>query len=191
MAGRPRKPTALIEATGGYPRDRDGEPRPKGAPRKPSGLNETASRVWDDVIAALSSVKGLLTRADTNILMRYCNSMSRYYQAQAILEKDGVLIKGAKGGVRTRPDPDHHHNDHGVGGAGVRTRPRADPDPHNNHDVCRGRAAGHHHDDARTIRRRTWWHIRAGQHRRQRNRPEQVRAVPARPSRSGRLVVYD
>lgn len=162
MAGRPRKPTALIEATGGYPRDRDGEPRPKGAPRKPSGLNETASRVWDDVIAALSSVKGLLTRADTNILMRYCNSMSRYNQAQAILEKDGVLIKGAKGGVRTRPDPD----------------------PHNNHDVCRGRAAGH-------IRRRTWWHIRAGQHRRQRNRPEQVRAVPARPSRSGRLVVYE
>ena len=100
MAGRPRKPTALIEATGGYPRDRDGEPRPKGAPRKPSGLNETASRVWDDVIAALSSVKGLLTRADTNILMRYCNCMSRYYQAQAILEADGVLIKGAKGMVK-------------------------------------------------------------------------------------------
>ena len=97
MAGRPRKPTAVIEATGGYARDRAGEPITGGAPVKPDGLSEVASRVWDDTVAALSSVKGLLTRADSNIVMRYCNCMARYYDAQEILERDGVLVEGAKG----------------------------------------------------------------------------------------------
>lgn len=103
MAGRPRKPTAIIEATGGYPRDRKGEPVVKGGPIKPEDLKPVASQVWDDTVAALRSVKGLLTRADGNILMRYANCMARYYEAQRILERDGVLVEGAKGNQVKHP----------------------------------------------------------------------------------------
>ena len=97
MSGRPRKPTGLIRAQGGYARDRAGEPLiPPGGLGPPEHLSEVATEVWVEAVKALSSVEGLLTRADRNILLRYANCMARYHDGQAILEKEGVLIDGAK-----------------------------------------------------------------------------------------------
>lgn len=77
MSGRPRKPTALLEATGAFeihPERRDQrkhEPKITGEVLKPKYLKGKASRIWDEVALQLIAA-GILTAIGARSFATWC-----------------------------------------------------------------------------------------------------------------------
>lgn len=77
---------------------------PDGLPAKPDWLSEAASAVWDERIAELRDVPGLLSSVDGPALAAYCFAWARLHEAQALLDANGSLVcVGEKGGEYQHP----------------------------------------------------------------------------------------
>ena len=95
--GKPRKPTALLEASGAFAKNpargraRANEPKPTGALGPPPGwLNKTAVQCWHDLVAR---VPYPLTNADDNILAATAYLESKLRRGEANLGEIGQYTK--------------------------------------------------------------------------------------------------
>lgn len=97
--GRKPKPTNLkiLQGNPGHRPLPANEPKPEPiAPKCPSHLDKTAKREWRRVAPELEKL-GLLTRIDMAALAAYCQTYSRWAEAEAMIRKHGVLIKTPNG----------------------------------------------------------------------------------------------
>lgn len=95
-----RKPTSLVVLEGN-PGHRPVKapvelPAGDGVPEPPARLPEGARRYWR-MLAPLLVQVGLLTEADGPALADLCLCLHRIDQAEALLEKDGLVVTTAKG----------------------------------------------------------------------------------------------
>lgn len=72
-------------------------------PTKPVWLGEIASKVWDDTLADLEKVPGLLIHVDSDLLAVYCDCWATYHEASAIIGKEGMTAAGSNGSVYQHP----------------------------------------------------------------------------------------
>jgi P27 family predicted phage terminase small subunit len=74
---------------------------PAGLPEPPDWLDAVARSAWDHVVPLLVSM-GVLTRIDGNALARYCRLWSRWKNAEAFIDKHGMVypLKGEDGKVK-------------------------------------------------------------------------------------------
>ena len=84
------------------------EPKPKsGTPKCPSFLSPEAKKEWRRIVRALADID-LLTSVDMAVLAAYCQSYSRWMQAEKILETEGLTYvytnKKGEENVIARPE---------------------------------------------------------------------------------------
>jgi P27 family predicted phage terminase small subunit len=98
-------PNAVKLFEGTYREDRHGGDvhAPPGTPVKPGWLCELAAQIWDERIAQLSEVPGLLSEVDGPALALYCHYWARFHEAQALIAGEGVTCTGEKGGEYQHP----------------------------------------------------------------------------------------
>ncbi len=102
--GPPPKPTAL-RLLQGNPSKRplnSREPTPKaGTPRCPEWLDEEAKACWKWLLAQLRDM-GLVTQADAQAMINYCDTWSRWKRAVVFLQKNGDVytVKDEAGKVK-------------------------------------------------------------------------------------------
>lgn len=103
-AKRGPKPTPThLRLTRGNPQNRplpEGEPQPPpGVPDRPYWLtNPVACECWAEITATLCRM-GLTTKADAQVLARYCVMFAHWRQAQEFIDKNGPVytIKDSEG----------------------------------------------------------------------------------------------
>lgn len=104
-AGRRPTPNAL-KLLNGNPGKRPlnaNEPKPAPiAPKCPGHLDAAARREWKRIGPELESL-GLLTRIDMAALAAYCQSYSRWIEAEKMIRKHGMLIKSPNGYPQVSP----------------------------------------------------------------------------------------
>ena len=99
MPGPQRQPTAIKKLRGNpgkraLPKD---EPKPALAlPSPPKMLDVTARAEWIRVARILHGVR-VLTEADLAVLKFYCVAFSRACEAEALVDKEGVVITEMRG----------------------------------------------------------------------------------------------
>jgi P27 family predicted phage terminase small subunit len=83
-------PTAVLKARGSARAGKNKkEPAPPpGRPACPDWLDDEAKQVWAQVIPLLEEM-GVLTRADTNALARYCQLFARWKKAELFIQRFG------------------------------------------------------------------------------------------------------
>ena len=99
MAGRRPKPSRVkeIEGNAGKRPVNKNEPRPRLAiPDCPDHLDELAKQEWNRIAPELFRL-GLLTNIDRAGIAAYCQSWSRWVDAENNLKKFGTVIKTPKG----------------------------------------------------------------------------------------------
>lgn len=98
MSGRKSKPTALKIAQGnpGNRKLNKNEPKPSGIPECPSTLDEEAKIEWERISKQLIAM-GLLTSVDRAALSAYCTAWSHFIEAEANVQKFGMVIKSPRG----------------------------------------------------------------------------------------------
>lgn len=99
MPGRKKKPSALsiIQGNPGKRPLNDKEPKPKAeAPRCPSILSPDAKKHWRTIVKQLAAAK-IMTKLDTDALAIYCEAYARWADANAHLQKFGIVVKTPKG----------------------------------------------------------------------------------------------
>lgn len=73
------------------------EPRPREAlPVAPEWLSEETRAVWDRVVGELSHMR-VVTAADADALVVYCQAVVHHRRAVESVERDGMLITGRLG----------------------------------------------------------------------------------------------
>lgn len=98
--GPKRTPTALLQARGswlGKQRAVDGEP--VALPfddTPPPWLTTEAVAAWRTLVAQLSAVR-ILSATDRIALARYVQGWSRWLAADAIVQREGMIVDGANG----------------------------------------------------------------------------------------------
>lgn len=103
--GPAKLPTAYKQLEGTYREDRDGGTlrlRP-GIPARPLWLDGIAANIWDETIAELSMVEGLLSDADGPALALYCDAWRQYHEYDQQLRKDGNTTLSLTAGVKAHP----------------------------------------------------------------------------------------
>ena len=102
--GPPRKPTTLKLLQGTFRKDRASarEPRPSGEPTCPTFLSPAAKAVWRRVAPELISL-GVAKAVDQDVLGAYCSAVADFHAADAIIQRDGLVCEGAKGGTVRHP----------------------------------------------------------------------------------------
>lgn len=75
---------------------------PAGAPRMPSGMDDTAKMVWQRVMKAMGPTE-VIKLADSDVLRCYCEAMSRYIQAGLLLRATGFIGEGQRGEMVKSP----------------------------------------------------------------------------------------
>lgn len=82
------------------------EPKPAPiVPRCPSWLDKEARREWRRIVPVLDKI-GLLTQADMSTLAGYCQSYSRWQEAEADVTRRGVIITESRMNYDvTKPNP--------------------------------------------------------------------------------------
>lgn len=107
MAKRGPKPTpvAIRVAEGTYRKSRHAGAvvAPSGVPAKPDWLGIIGSAAWDEVIAKLSETDGLLAQLDAGALALYCDAWEDYHNAMEVLNEEGAVCQGEKGGLYPNP----------------------------------------------------------------------------------------
>ena len=99
--GRKPKPTQLHVLHGTYNptrhgRDRDGEVQPEALnPAPPEGLSDNARQHWQQIMESLGEA-GILAAMDRDALILYCETWSRWSEANAMLERHGLVFKSPK-----------------------------------------------------------------------------------------------
>ena len=68
----------------------------------PESLPEDAKRFWHEHVPYLASA-GLLDRVDTAALEMVATAYARFWQANRVLEEDGLFVEGSRG--QTKPHP--------------------------------------------------------------------------------------
>lgn len=103
--GRPAKPVAIHVAEGTYRKSRHGGAAvaPSGIPVKPDWLGDAGSACWDSVIDRLQLTEGLLAQVDANALALYCDAWEDYHNAIKVLNEEGPICIGEKGGQYPHP----------------------------------------------------------------------------------------
>lgn len=95
MAGRPRKPTAILEASGAFKKDpkrkraRAGEPVFSKGVVCGSRLTGAARKLWDDLVEQMDAC-GMLQRVDSSALEAACIAYQTATQADRALEEHGL-----------------------------------------------------------------------------------------------------
>jgi P27 family predicted phage terminase small subunit len=105
MRGRKPKPTPLKILTGNPgKRPLNGqEPLPKrGRPVCPAFLSAGAKSQWRRLVPELDRL-GLLTLVDSGALAAYCQAWDEFRQATITLNKEGRIVSGALGGLKSHP----------------------------------------------------------------------------------------
>lgn len=103
--GPPKQPTAIRLLRGNPSKERitTREPKPPaGVPTKPAELSPAAAVIWDQAVAVLSGVPGLLTVADAVTIELFARTLARYRELDAFVEAHGpvLVLRDDKGGVR-------------------------------------------------------------------------------------------
>jgi len=96
MPGPSPQPTAIKKLRGNPGRRplNELEPQPKfGAPPMPSGLSRYAKQAWKRMVPILLDM-GVLTVADGDALMLYCEAFAQWKQAMTDIKKNGSYLKG-------------------------------------------------------------------------------------------------
>lgn len=104
--GPAHKPTALklIQGNPGHQKLNRNEPKPRPiAPPCPAWLDLEAKREWRRIARELDSV-GLLTTVDRAALAGYCQSWSRWRQAEMVLSAKGMTFETPNGYIQQRPE---------------------------------------------------------------------------------------
>jgi P27 family predicted phage terminase small subunit len=104
MRGRKPVPTAL-KIVRGNPGKRalpENEPAPKGDAVAPEWLSDAAAAHWPVVAKQLEDA-GVLTSMDAHALALYCEAFARWRDANANIEKYGLVVPGQKGSLTTSP----------------------------------------------------------------------------------------
>lgn len=109
MAGRKPIPTAIKELNGnpGKRPMNDAEPQPKhGEPPMPTGLSKYAKAAWKRMVPVLLGM-GVLTVADGDALLLYCEAYAQWKEAMLQIKKHGMTYTaiGIKEQVITRLSP--------------------------------------------------------------------------------------
>lgn len=76
---------------------------PAGLPEPPQWLNFVEREVWDQTIADLSRMPGLMTFLDRDMLASYCEAWGDFFEARAEIERDGPTCHSDKGGAYQHP----------------------------------------------------------------------------------------
>ena len=103
--GRSALPTNLkiLKGTIRPSRMNPNEPKPKPEiPDPPTNLSPLALEKWHDITPVLFDL-GLLSRADRDMLVLYCEEYTRYRDAQDVIEREGMFITTDKGNVIQHP----------------------------------------------------------------------------------------
>ena len=103
--GPPPKPTDLKVVQGTYRADRAArnEPRPAAmVPTCPDWLDHAAAVEWKRVSLQLAAV-GMLSELDRTALALYCQALSEYLSAKALIEAEGETVTTDKGNVLPHP----------------------------------------------------------------------------------------
>lgn len=91
-------PTRLkvLRGNPGHQRLNRREPKPPPvAPRCPAWLDKLARREWRRIVPVLDKL-GLLTHADMSALAGYCQSYSRWQQAEEQIDSKGLTIEESR-----------------------------------------------------------------------------------------------
>jgi P27 family predicted phage terminase small subunit len=82
---------------------RKNEPKlPVEAPDAPSWLKGEAKKAWEELVPILMDA-GVLTKADKMALAGLCRYWADWLEAQRKVEKDGITVMGALGGLKPHP----------------------------------------------------------------------------------------
>jgi P27 family predicted phage terminase small subunit len=65
-------------------------------------MSLAAKKRWNEVASQMSDA-GLLSFLDEYALEQYCSIYARWAEAQKDLAKNGIIIKGSRGGVKENP----------------------------------------------------------------------------------------
>jgi P27 family predicted phage terminase small subunit len=93
--GRRPLPTAVKKLRGnpGKRKLSKDEPAPRVTdPVMPAGLSAVAQQEWKDILPILREMK-VLTEADGKALAAYCHNFSRWIQAEAEMERLGIMVE--------------------------------------------------------------------------------------------------
>lgn len=103
--GRPPKPTALkiVQGNPGKRALNTSEPQPRReTPTCPAWLSVEAKREWRKMTPELERL-GLLTVIDGAALAGYCQAYARWKQAEALLDREGLVITTQSGYSQPHP----------------------------------------------------------------------------------------
>lgn len=103
--GRPPKPTALklLHGESRPSQVNYNEPKPRSAsPVAPDWLPGPVRDVWDRVLPELEHMH-VITAADTDALVVYCQAVVHYEEACRVVNADGMLIVGRGGELVKNP----------------------------------------------------------------------------------------
>ena len=105
MKGRKPIPTGIKELRGNPSRQRlpDDPAFPGGLPECPAGLSGEAKAEWNRIIEQIRHVPGLLRMVDRSALAAYCQSWSRWIEAEIAMEEHGVVILDRYGQLKRSP----------------------------------------------------------------------------------------
>jgi P27 family predicted phage terminase small subunit len=102
MKGRPKKPMSIKIAEGNRRQRGKAELMPDapgiGRPSLPPSIEGEAARLWVKVVASLPD--GLLTRADEATLEAFAGAWATYREADAKIQKTGLLVQSPQGPIR-------------------------------------------------------------------------------------------
>jgi P27 family predicted phage terminase small subunit len=105
MKARPPKPRILklVEGDSGHRPLPADEPRPEpGIPSCPRPYQQRAKQEWRRITKELEQL-GLITKVDRAALAAYCQSCSRWIEAEKQLETEGPVIEGRQRGLVKSP----------------------------------------------------------------------------------------
>lgn len=97
-------PTRLRLLHGDHPeRVNRAEPRPRASlPECPAEVSPAVRDVWSYTMAELEAMK-IVTAADRDALLCYCEAVITHREASALLAQTKILVKGALGGLVRNP----------------------------------------------------------------------------------------
>lgn len=106
MQPGPKPLPTHLKIVKGIRADRINKEEPKAVKSKsikaPIWLSDDAKKVWAVTTKELKNM-GMLYKADTDIIVAYCNAVVNYRAATDIITKTGILVEGRRDGMVSNP----------------------------------------------------------------------------------------